>query len=209
MYTAIILGFFFQSICSHSVLGGMISGIIVVCVINFWYKDRNFSFATVPLPPVMWGGFANLGVVFIIELILRQSGKHPGFEPQAEGKKQFCGFGPLDPGYVGFDMSLVKGPKQEPFQPYWATVMVVFLVYLAFPYWCEKDKWDINYVGGVPWWAVVCFFISACATTTTMVQSHFFYEDWMTEEDYAKHRTDSPAVQMTDGAVEASGTAQI
>jgi len=148
--------------------------------LNVGYADEVFA----DMPHVFWTLIINFGMIGVVELILRVADMHPGFEPSV--KKDFLCFDEMPIGYIGLDMSSVGGPKYEPFRPLWATALVIILIYVSFPYWAEHDEYEITYVGGVPWWAVVTFFLSAWAQAITMIQCHFYYDDWMTAADVAK-----------------------
>jgi len=168
-FPAFILGMFVPGVCSHSVLIGCWVGFMIVVMMEQGANDTV-------LPTVFYSFLGNLGCIGAWELILRLTGNHPGFEPEV--KPEFHGFGKMDKGFVGLDMSTVGGPEKEPFRPLWATFLVIFLVFIAIPYWASFDDYEITYVGGMPQWAVITFFLSACATAITMLQCHFYYDDW-------------------------------
>jgi len=129
------------------------------------------------LPNVFYSLIANVGCIFAWEAILRISNNHPGFEPNI--RPEFHGFGKMDEGFIGFDMSKVGGPKNEPFKPLWASFFVLFLVFLAIPYWGSSDNYDGDYIWGMPYWLVQNLFLNACASTITILQCTFFYDDWI------------------------------
>jgi len=168
-FPAFFLGMFFPGVCSHSVLIGCWVGFMTVVMMEQGANDTV-------LPNVFYSLVSNLACIAAWELILRLTGNHPGFEPDV--KPEFHGFGKMDKGFVGLDMSAVGGPEKEPFKPLWATFLVVFLVFIAIPYWAPFDDYEITYVGGMPQWAVIIYFLSACATAITMLQCHFYYDDW-------------------------------
>jgi len=168
-FPAFILGMFFPGVCSYSVLIGCWVGFFVVIMLEQGTNDTV-------LPNVFYSFLGNVGCVIGWEVILRLTRNHPGFEPKI--KPDFHGFGEMDEGFVGTNMGSVGGPRYEPFKPYWATLLVMVLVFVAIPYWASYDDYEVNYVGGMPDWAIITFFLSACATTITMVQTHFYYDDW-------------------------------
>jgi len=128
------------------------------------------------LPNVFYPLTANVGCIFAWEAILRISNNHPGFEPNV--KPEYHGFGKMDEGFIGLNMSKVGGPKNEPFRPLWASFFVLFLVFLAIPYWRSSDNYDVDYIGGMPFWLVQTLLLSACASTISMLQCIFFNDDW-------------------------------
>jgi len=176
-FPTFFMGMFFPGICSYSVAIGCWVGFMVIVMMEQGVNDTV-------LPNVFYSLCANIGCVIAWEIILRLTKNHPGWEPAL--KPDFHGFGKLDEGFVGLDMSKVGGPKNEPFRPLWATCLVFFLVFLAIPYWGTFDDYEVNYVGGMPWWLIVTFFLSACASTITMLQCHFYYDDWKADDKVNK-----------------------
>jgi len=168
-FPAFLFGMFVPWVCSYSIIIGCWVGFMVIVTMEGGVNDTI-------LPNVFYSLMANVGCIFAWELILRISKNHPGFEPNI--KPEFNGFGKMDERYIGLDMSKVDGPKNEPFKPLWASFFVLFLVFLAIPYWASSDTYDVNYIGGMPYWLIQTFFLSACASTITILQCTFFYDDW-------------------------------
>lgn len=168
-FPAFLFGMFIPGVCSYSILAGCWTGFLVVVILE--QGENNTVF-----PNVFYSLLANVGLIILVEIILRLTNKHPGFEPEA--RPEFHGFGKMDIGFVGLDMSTVGGPKKEPFKPLWATVLVLVVDFLAIPYWASFDNYEVKYIGGMPEWAIITYFLSACATTITILQCHFYYDDW-------------------------------
>jgi len=187
-FPAFVVGMFSKHVCSWSVLTGALVGFVTIIDLQSNHEGENFG----DLPHVFWSGLINVGAMGIVEIGLRLTGMHPGFEPQE--KPEFCGFGPLDENFVGWDLKKVDGPEYEPWHPWWASLLVVVVDFVAIPYWGDKDEYDISYTGGIPWWGVLTIFLSACCTAVTMLQAHFFYSDWRPNYDL-QH----PKPAVTDG----------
>jgi len=168
-FPAFLLGMFVPWVCSYSIVIGCWVGFMVIVTMEGGVNDTI-------LPNVFYSLLANVGCIFVWEVILRISDNHPGFEPNI--KPEFNGFGKMDKGFIGFDMSKVGGPKNEPFKPLWASFFVLFLIFLAIPYWTSSDMYDVNYIGGMPYWLVQTFFLTACASAIAILQCTFFYDDW-------------------------------
>jgi len=173
-FPAFLFGMFCPWICSYSVTIGCWVGFMIVVMMEQGTNNTIF-------PNVFYSFIGNFSCVMGWEFILRITKNHPGFEPEL--KPSFQGFGPLNRGYVGLSVGSVGGPKKEPFEPYWATVLVLVLAFLAIPYWASYDNYEINYIGGVPYWGVITIFLSACATTITILQCIYYYDDWMVRSE--------------------------
>jgi len=168
-FPAFALGMFFPGLCSYSVLIGCWVGFMIVIMMEQGTNDTV-------LPNVFYSCLGNVGSVIAWEVILRLTRNHPGFEPEI--KPDYHGFGEMDKGFIGLNLGSVGGPRYEPFQPLWASLLVIVLVFVAIPYWASYDDYEINYVGGMPDWAIITFFLSAVATAITMLQTQFYYDDW-------------------------------
>lgn len=168
-FPAFFFGMFCTWVCSYSIVIGCWVGFMIVVMMEQGVNDTV-------LPNVFYAFIGNFGSIMVFEIILRLTKKHPGFEPDL--KPEFHGFGKMDQGYVGMDMSRVGGPKKEPFKPLGATFLVIFFAFLAIPYWTSFDNYEVQYIGGMPYWAIVSFFFSACASTITILQTIFYYDDW-------------------------------
>jgi len=176
-FPAFLLGMFAPWVCSYSIVIGCWVGFMTIIMMDRGKNDTIF-------PNVFYSLLANVGCILAWETFLRISRNHPGFEPKL--KPEFNGFGKMEEGFIGFDMSKVGGPKNEPFRPLWASFFVLFLVFLAIPYWASSDMYEIDYVGGMPYWLVQTFFLSACASTITIFQCLFFYDDWTQDSKLRK-----------------------
>jgi len=186
-FPAFVIGMFIPGVCSYSVVIGCWSGFFIIVMFEQGENDTD-------LPNVFYAVCANIACIFTWEAILRLTGNHPGFEPDL--KPKFQGFEKMDVGYIGLDVSSVGGPKTEPFRPYWATAAVILFCFLAIPYWTTYDDYEISYVGGMPYWLVISFFLSACATGTVMFQCHFYYDDWKVEEKVNKVLKETELVEQ-------------
>jgi len=169
-FPAFAFGMFCPWICSYSITIGCWVGFMVVVM-------REQGANNTVLPNVFYAFVANLFCILGWETILRCTKNHPGFEPDL--KPNFNGLGPLDQGYIGYDMSNVGGPKKEPFKPLAGTLLVIFLAFIAIPYWTKFDDYECTYIGGMPDWGIIVFFLTACASTIALLQCTFFFDDWM------------------------------
>jgi len=189
-FPAFFLGMFVPWVCSYSIVIGCWVGFMVIVTMNQNVNDTI-------LPNVFYSLVANVGCIFLWEAILRISNNHPGFEPNL--KPEFHGFGKMDEGFIGLDMSKVGGPKNEPFRPLWASFFVLFLVFLAIPYWASSDNYDVDYIAGMPYWLAQTLFLGACASTITILQCTFFYDDWTEDIKLRKMlKKKEPAETSTD-----------
>lgn len=171
-FPAFVLGMFCPWVCSYSIVIGCWVGFMVVVMMEQGTNDTV-------LPNVFYAFIGNFSCIISWETILRLTNNHPGFEPDV--KPNFNGLDRLDPGFIGLDVSSVGGPKKEPFKPLGASLLVLVLAFVAIPYWTKYDDYEVNYVGGMPDWGIVVFFLTACATTITVCQCTFYYDDWMAD----------------------------
>jgi len=185
-FPAFVIGMFIPWVCSYSVLIGCWIGFFVVVMMDGSVNDTI-------LPNVFYAMCANIGGIIAWEIILRLCKKHPGFEPGL--KPDFLGLGELEEGYIGLNISKVGGPINEPFRPYWMTVLVLVLCFLAIPYWTSYDDYDTTYTGGVPSWLMITFALSACSTCLTMFQCHFYYDNWRENDEVKKVSNETEMIE--------------
>jgi len=174
-FPAFFLGMFCPWVCSYSVVIGCWVGFMIVVMME---KGENDTV----LPNVFYAFVGNFCCLIGWEILLRLTKNHPGFEPDL--KPDFHDLGPMDKGFVGLDMSGVGGPKREPFKPLGASLLVLVLAFVAIPYWTKYDDYEVDYVGGMPVWAIIVYLLSAIGSCITLGQCVFYYDDWM-DDSYA------------------------
>jgi len=169
-FPAFVLGMFCPYVCSYSIVIGCWVGFMIVVMMEQGVNDTV-------LPNVFYAMIGNFICIISWETILRLTKNHPGFEPDL--RPDFHQLGPMEKGFIGLDVSTVGGPKKEPFKPLWSTLLVLVLAFVAIPYWAKFDDYEVNYVNGMPDWAIIVYFLTAVASVITLCQCIFYYDDWM------------------------------
>lgn len=197
-FPAFVFGMFTTEVCSYSVLVGTYISWILTIILQKEAEADDWE-PIGDLPNIFWALLTNTCCTLIAEGVIRALKMSPGFEP--EKRPSFCGFGELGREFIGMDLSGAGGPKREPWKPWWATLLCIGLSVAAIPYWAVEDPPSIHYkwVGGVPWWGVLSTFITSVISTITILQTQFYYDDWMAA-DYSADSKDPRATATAEAA---------